>query len=128
MALKHDDDRRPGGRLLLFPRQGRGHGALRWGPAGCAIGRWPVQYAARDRATGREASVGDSLGMFNGRDRRHVAVVVTSDGRRVTMPMDSGLDDASFIGILRSLLGLDGLLGLITGSRRENGGTRRDGR
>jgi hypothetical protein len=66
--------------------------------------------------------------MFNGRDRRHVAVVVTSDGRRVTMPMDSGLDDASFIGILRSLLGLDGLLGLITGSRRENGGTRRDGR
>src|SRR6188474_414773 len=116
MALKHDDDRRPGGRLLLFPRQGRGHGALRWGPAGCAIGRWPVQYAARDRATGREASVGDSLGMFNGRDRR------------LTMPMDSGLDDASFIGILRSLLGLDGLLGLITGSRRENGGTRRDGR
>ena len=66
--------------------------------------------------------------MFNGRDRRHVAVVVTSDGRRVTMPMDSGLDDVSLIGILRSLLGLDGLLGLITGSRRENGGTRRDGR
>jgi len=69
-----------------------------------------------------------SLGMFNGRDRRHVAVVVTSDGRRVTMPLSSGLDDVSLIGILRSLLGLDGLLGLITGSRRENGGTRRDGR
>jgi len=66
--------------------------------------------------------------MFNGRDRRHVAVVVTSDGRRVSMPLDSGLDDVSLIGILRSLLGLDGLLGLITGSRRENGGTRRDGR
>jgi hypothetical protein len=67
--------------------------------------------------------------MFNGQDRRHVAVVVTSDGRRVTMPLDSGLDDASFAGILRSLLlGLDSLLGLITGSRRENGGTRRDGR
>jgi hypothetical protein len=67
--------------------------------------------------------------MFNGRDRRHVAVVVTSDGRRISMPVDSGLDDASLIGILRSLLlGLDSLLGLITGSRRENGGMRRDGR
>jgi hypothetical protein len=67
--------------------------------------------------------------MFNGRDRRHVAVVVTSDGRRISMPVDSGLDDASLIGILRSLLlGLDSLLGLITGSRRENGGTRGDGR
>jgi hypothetical protein len=66
--------------------------------------------------------------MFNGRDRRHVAVVVTSDGRRVQMPLTSGLDDVSLIGILRSILGLDGLLGLITGSRRENGGTRRDGR
>jgi hypothetical protein len=65
--------------------------------------------------------------MFNGQDRRHVAVVVTSDGRRVTVPMNSGLD-VSLIEILRSLLGLDGLLGLITGSRRENGGTRRDGR
>jgi hypothetical protein len=65
--------------------------------------------------------------MFNGQDRRHVAVVVTSDGRRVSVPMNSGLD-VSLIEILRSLLGLDGLLGLITGSRRENGGTRRDGR
>jgi hypothetical protein len=65
--------------------------------------------------------------MFNGQNRRHVAVVVTSDGRRVSVPMNSGLD-VSLIEILRSLLGLDGLLGLITGSRRENGGTRRDGR
>jgi hypothetical protein len=65
--------------------------------------------------------------MFNGQNRRHVAVVVTSDGRRVSMPLNSGLD-VSLIEILRSLLGLDGLLGLITGSRRENGGTRRDGR
>jgi hypothetical protein len=69
------------------------------------------------------------LGLFDGQDRRRVAVVVTSDGRRVQMPInDSGLTDVS-LGILRSLLlGLDGLLGLITGSRRENGGTRRDGR
>jgi hypothetical protein len=71
------------------------------------------------------------LGLFNGRDRRHVAVVMTTDGRRVQVPVsDSGLDDVSPLGILRSLLaGLDGLLGLlITGSRRENRGTRRDGR
>ena len=53
--------------------------------------------------------------------------VITSDGRRVQMPVDSGLVDVSILGLLRSLrLGLDGLLGLvITGSRRENGGTRR---
>ena len=71
-----------------------------------------------------------TLGLFDGQDRRRVAVVVTSDGRRIQMPIDgSGLDDVSLLGILRSLLlGLDGLLGLITGSRRENGGPRRDGR
>jgi hypothetical protein len=43
------------------------------------------------------------------------------------MPIGStGLADVSLLSLLRSLLGLDGLLGLITGSRRENGGTRRD--
>jgi hypothetical protein len=70
------------------------------------------------------------LGLFDGQDRRTVAVVVTSDGRRVHVPMNnSGLADVSLLGLLRSLLlGLDGLLGLITGSRRENGGTRRDER
>jgi hypothetical protein len=67
---------------------------------------------------------------FNGRDHRPVAVVVTTDGRRVQLPVDNDLADVSPLGILRSLLaGLEGLLGLlITGSRRENGGTRRDGR
>ena len=70
------------------------------------------------------------MALFDGKDRRHVAVVVTSDGRRVSLPLnDAGLADVSLLGILRSLLlGLDSLLGLITGSRRENGGTRRDGR
>jgi hypothetical protein len=70
------------------------------------------------------------LGQFDGRDRRRVAVVVTTDGRRVNVPVDgSGLVDGSLLGILRSLLlGLESLLGLITGSRRENGGTRRNGR
>jgi hypothetical protein len=69
------------------------------------------------------------LGLFDGKDRRHVAVRITSDGRRVPMPLDSGLVDVPAISIIRSLLvGLAGLLGLITDSRRENGGTRRDER
>jgi len=70
------------------------------------------------------------LDFFQGRDRR-VAVVVTSDGRRVTVPLrDLDSRRVSVLDLLRSLLaGLDGLLGLlITGSRRENGGTRRDER
>jgi hypothetical protein len=67
------------------------------------------------------------LGQLDRQDRRAVAVVITTDGRRVHMPVGSnGLDPVSILSLLRSLLGLDGLLGLITGSRRENGGTRRD--
>ena len=70
-----------------------------------------------------------SLGQFDRQDRRMVAVVMTTDGRRVHMPIEpNALADVSLLSLLRSLLGLDGLLGLITGSRRENGGTRRDGR
>jgi hypothetical protein len=70
-----------------------------------------------------------SLGRFDRQDRRTVAVVITTDGRRVHMPIESSpFGDVSLLSLLRSLLGLDGLLGLITGSRRENGGTRRDGR
>ena len=67
------------------------------------------------------------MGLSNGRDRRPVAVVVTADGRRVNVPVQTdGLVDVSLLGFIRSLLlGLDGLIGLITGSRRENGGTRR---
>jgi hypothetical protein len=66
---------------------------------------------------------------FSGKDR--VAVVVTSDGRRVSVPVrDLRSQGVSLLDLLRSLLaGLEGLLGLlITGSRRENGGSRRDGR
>jgi hypothetical protein len=45
----------------------------------------------------------------------------------VNVPVETGgLVYVSLLGLLHSLLlGLDGLLGLITGSRRENGGTRR---
>jgi hypothetical protein len=70
-----------------------------------------------------------SLGRFDRQDRRAVAVVITTDGRRVHVPLASNpLADVSLLSLIRSLLGLDGLLGLITGSRRENGGMRRDGR
>ena len=70
-----------------------------------------------------------ALGQFDRQDRRQVAVVVTADGRRVHVPIDPNpLADVSLLSLIRSLLGLDGLLGLITGSRRENGGSRRDER
>ncbi|HEY7589457.1 MAG TPA: hypothetical protein VH723_00550 [Candidatus Limnocylindrales bacterium] len=67
-----------------------------------------------------------ALRLFEGRDRRRVAVALTADGRRVQVPVDgNGAVDVTILGILRSLLlGLDGLLGLITGPRRENRGTR----
>ena len=69
------------------------------------------------------------MGRFDRQDQRTVAVVITTDGRRVHMPIEpSPLADVSLLALLRSLLGLDGLLGLITGSRRENGGMRGDGR
>jgi hypothetical protein len=69
------------------------------------------------------------LGEFDRQEGRMVAVVMTTDGRRVHMPVEPNpLSDVSILALLRSLLGLDGLLGLITGSRRENGGTRRNGR
>jgi hypothetical protein len=68
------------------------------------------------------------LGWFESGARRKVAVVITTDGRRVHVPIDpTGLGDVSLLDILRSLPGLDGLLGLITGSRRDRG-TRRDER
>jgi len=69
------------------------------------------------------------LGRFDHQDRRRVAVVITTDGRRVHVPIDEDpLADVSLLALLRSLPGLDGLLELITGSRRENRGTRRDER
>jgi hypothetical protein len=70
------------------------------------------------------------LPFFDRHDRRPVAVAVTRDGRRIIVPIDElAPARVTLLDILRSLLlGLDGLLGLITGSRRENGGTRRTGR
>jgi len=69
------------------------------------------------------------LGRFDRQDRRQVAVAVTTDGRRVHVPIEpNGFADVSLLELLRSLPGLGGLLELITGSRRENGGTRRNER
>jgi hypothetical protein len=71
------------------------------------------------------------LDFFQGRSRSRVAVVVTADGRRVTVPLrDLHSQDVSPLDLLRSLLvGLESLLVLlITGSRRENGGSRRNER
>ncbi len=62
------------------------------------------------------------LGWFDSGERRKVAVVITTDGRRVHVPIEpAGLADVSILELLRSLPGLGSLLGLITGSRRDRG-------
>ncbi|MCU0477741.1 MAG: hypothetical protein MUE92_03200 [Chloroflexi bacterium] len=60
----------------------------------------------------------------NGQDRRPVAVVVTTDGRRVTVPLDELEPDAAPASLRSILLSLLGLLGLIGGSRQEPGDRR----
>jgi hypothetical protein len=95
------------------------------------VGAQLIDFAAPREAAPRAVMQPEyALARFEGRDRRHVVVALATDGRRVQIPVhDTGLVDVSLLGILRSLLlELEGLLGLITGSRRENGGTRRDGR
>ena len=97
-----------------------GGGVLRPGPL-CG-------YSSRTRCmTGVRES--GRLDFFQGRNRNAVVVVVTTDGRRVLVPTRDLQLGVSPLDLIRSLLlGLEGLLGLlITGSRRENGGTRRDG-
>jgi hypothetical protein len=64
------------------------------------------------------------MGFTNGQDRRPVAVVVTSDGRRVTVPLDELEPDAAPVSLRSILLSLLGLLGLIDGSRQEPGDRR----
>jgi hypothetical protein len=64
------------------------------------------------------------LGLFDSRNRRHIAIAIRSDGRRVQVPMeDLGMVDVSLLGLLRSIeLGIERVFVLITGSRRETGG------
>jgi hypothetical protein len=59
-------------------------------------------------------------------DRRPIVVAVTTDGRRVQMPVENA--EGPFLSLLRSILvGIEELVLLIT-NRREHGGTRRDDR
>lgn len=59
----------------------------------------------------------------NAPDRRPVVVAVTSDGRRVQMPVDQ--PEVPVLSLIRSILvGIESLVLLITG-RRDHGGTRR---
>jgi hypothetical protein len=64
------------------------------------------------------------MGYSNGQDRRPVAVVVTSDGRRVNVPLEDLEPEAAPVSLRSILLSLLGLLGLIDGSRQEPGGRR----
>ncbi len=64
------------------------------------------------------------MGLTNGQQRRPVAVVVTSDGRRVNVPLDELQPDGEPVSVRSILLSLLGLLGLIGGSRQEPGDRR----
>ena len=67
------------------------------------------------------------MGISNLPDRRSVAVVVTSDGGRVHLPLETR--EVPVLSLIRSILvGLESLIGLIAGDRREHGGTRRSDR
>jgi hypothetical protein len=64
------------------------------------------------------------VGISNQPDRRSVAVVVTSDGRRVHVPVATS--EVPLLSLIRSILvGIERLVGLIAGDRRDDGGTRR---
>ncbi|MCI0345295.1 MAG: hypothetical protein L0221_07605 [Chloroflexi bacterium] len=61
--------------------------------------------------------------------RQTAAIAIRADGRRVQLPVGSGLLEVGPLSLLRILLvGVEDILVLITGSRRENGGSRRIGR
>jgi len=64
------------------------------------------------------------MGFFDQQDRRPVAILVTRDGRHVSVPLDELQPDSGRVSLRSLLLSLLGLLGLITGSRREPGGRR----
>jgi hypothetical protein len=64
------------------------------------------------------------MGLFDRHGRRPIAVLVTSDGRRVNVPLDDLETDSGRVSLRSLLLSLLGLLGLISGSRQEPGGRR----
>jgi hypothetical protein len=67
------------------------------------------------------------VGISNLPDRRTVAVVVTTDGRRAHLPIETA--EVPALSLIRSILfGIESLVGLIAGDRRDHGGTRRGDR
>jgi hypothetical protein len=67
------------------------------------------------------------VGISNLPDRRKVAVVVTTDGRRAHLPIETA--EVPVLSLIRSILfGIESLVGLIAGDRRDHGGTRRGDR
>jgi hypothetical protein len=67
------------------------------------------------------------MGLFDQPDRRPVRIAVTSDGRRVQLPVER--PEVPVLSLIRSILvGIESLVLLITGARREHGGTRKDDR
>jgi hypothetical protein len=67
------------------------------------------------------------VGISNLPDRRKVAVVVTTDGRRAHLPIETA--EVPVLSLIRSILvGIERLVGLIAGDRRDYGGTRRGDR
>jgi hypothetical protein len=58
-------------------------------------------------------------------DRRPLAVAVTTDGRRVQLPV--GSDEVTPLSLIRSIVVvIEGLIGLLITGRRENRGNGRD--
>jgi hypothetical protein len=67
------------------------------------------------------------VGVSNQPDRRKIAVVVTTDGRRAHLPIETA--EVPILSLIRSILvGIESLVGLIAGDRRDHGGTRRGDR
>jgi hypothetical protein len=67
------------------------------------------------------------VGVSNQPDRRKIAVVVTTDGRRAHLPIETS--EVPVLSLIRSILiGIESLVGLIAGDRRDHGGTRRGDR
>ena len=67
------------------------------------------------------------MSFSNQPDRRRVAVAVTSDGRRVQIPVENA--EVPVLSLIRLILvGIEEFVLLITGARREHGGRRRDDR
>jgi len=67
------------------------------------------------------------VGVSNQPDRRKIAVVVAADGRRAHLPVETA--EVPVLSLIRSILvGIESLIGLIAGDRRDHGGTRRGDR